>query len=248
MPPVSGPDKSVPYADTCPSATPAIILPVDAGVNHSGAFPIAVLISGSGSTLRNLLDLSAQGLLNARVAGVIASRDCSGLNHAREYGVPYAVVKRGKPFDAAEFSARVTAQLDVWQPQLIVFGGFLSLYLPAPQYAVRTINIHPALLPSFGGPGMYGDRVHEAVLASGARITGCTAHLVSEEYDAGPVVAQKAVAVREDDTVETLGARVRAAERELYPTVVNWFAAGRVSLDASGRVRIAPRVLRGGLL
>lgn len=214
----------------------------------SGKFPIAVLISGSGSTLRNLLELSAQGLLDARVAGVVASRDCSGLNHAREFGVPCAIVKRGKPFDAAEFSSRVTAQLDEWQPGLIVFGGFLSLYLPAPQYQNRAINIHPALLPSFGGRGMHGDHVHDAVLSSGARITGCTVHLVSEEYDAGPIVAQKAVAVREDDTAETLGARVRRAERELYPIVINWFAAGRVSLDSSGRVRIAPRILRGGLI
>ncbi len=214
----------------------------------AGKFPIAVLISGSGSTLRNLLDLSAQGLLDARVAGVVASRDCSGLDHAREYGVPCAVVPRAKPFDAAGFSKRVTAQLDQWSPQLIVFGGFLSLYLPAPQYQGRTINIHPALLPAFGGPGMYGDRVHEAVLASGARITGCTVHLVGEEYDAGPIVAQKAVAVREDDTPATLGERVRRAERELYPIVINWFAARRVRLDGTGRARVAPRIVRGGLI
>jgi phosphoribosylglycinamide formyltransferase 1 len=218
------------------------------GPDAPGAFPVAVLISGSGSTLRNLLDLSAQGLLNARIAGVVASRDCSGLDYAREYGVPCAIEERGKPFDTREFSARVTARLDTWQPRLVVFGGFLSLYLPAPQYAGRTINIHPALLPSFGGRGMHGDRVHEAVLASGARISGCTVHLVSEEYDAGPIIAQKAVAMREDDTAATLGERVRKAERELYPVVINWFAAERVSQDGTGRVRIAPRLLRGGLL
>lgn len=212
-----------------------------------GEFPIAVLISGSGSTLQNILGLIGRGLLAARVAGVIASRDCAGLDYARAAGAPYVIIERGKPFDARAFSARVTAQLDQWQPRLVVFGGFLSLYLPAPQYQGRTLNIHPALLPAFGGPGMYGDRVHEAVLASGARATGCTVHLVSEEYDAGPIIAQKVVAVRDDDTPGTLGARVRAAERELYPTVIGWFAAGRVSQDSAGRVRISPRLVRGGL-
>jgi phosphoribosylglycinamide formyltransferase 1 len=218
------------------------------GGAETGAFPIAVLISGGGSTLHNILDCSARGVLNARVVGVVASRDCAGLDYARAAHVPYAIVERGQPFDAREFSQRVTARLNEWQPQLVVFGGFLSLYLPAPQYQGRAINIHPALLPGFGGPGMYGDRVHEAVLHSGARVSGCTVHLVSAEYDAGPIVAQKAVAVREDDTPATLGARVRAAERELYPTVIGWFAAGRVSLDAAGRVHVAPRLLRGGLL
>lgn len=212
------------------------------------AFPIAVLISGSGSTLLNLFENIERGLLKARIAGVVASRHCSGLEHARQRGVPCAVVKRGKPFDAAEFSARVTEQLDQWQPRLIMFGGFLSLYLPPAHYHGRVVNIHPALLPAFGGKGMYGGRVHEAVLQSGARISGCTVHMVSDAYDAGPIIAQKAVAVYDGDTVDTLGARVRAAERELYPVVAAWYAEGRVTLGEAGRVRVKERELRGGLL
>lgn len=207
------------------------------------AFPIAVLISGSGSTLKNILELIAAGRLKARVAGVVASRKCSGLDHAREYGVPYAVVKRGKPFDAQDFSARITAQLDQWQPRLVVFGGFLSLYLNPPRYPA--INIHPALLPFFGGTGMYGDHVHEAVLASGMRLTGCTVHLVDDKYDTGPIIAQRAVPILDGDTVETLGARVRETERELYPEVIGWFAAGRVVIGDDGKVRIKDRELRG---
>jgi len=165
---------------------------------------------------------------------------------AREHGVPYAVVRRGKPFDVHDFSVRVTAQLNEWQPGLIVFGGFLSMYLPPQCYTGRVINIHPALLPAFGGQGMYGDRVHEAVLASGARVTGCTVHMVDATYDTGPIVAQRTVPVLDGDTPETLGARVRATERELYPEVIGWFAAGRVQLGEDGKVRISDRDLRMG--
>jgi formyltetrahydrofolate-dependent phosphoribosylglycinamide formyltransferase len=202
---------------------------------------ISVLISGSGSTLRNLLELCQAGRLHAQVVGVAASRECTGLAHAREFGVPYAVVPRGKPFDVEDFSARLSAQLDLWQPELIAFGGFLSLYSIPPQYTNKVINIHPALLPAFGGAGMYGDHVHEAVLASGTKVTGCSVHLVNNEYDAGAVLVQRAVPVMEGDTVATLGERVRATERELYPQVIQWFAEGRVSIGPDGAVAIAQR-------
>ncbi|MCH7471724.1 phosphoribosylglycinamide formyltransferase [bacterium] len=188
-------------------------------------FPIAVLISGGGSTLRNILERCRDGRLQGvEVVGVVASRECSGLEHARQFGVPCAVISRGKPFDAADFSRRLTAQLEQWQPSLLVFGGFLSIYLLPPHYQGKAINIHPALLPRFGGRGMYGDRVHEAVLASGAATSGCTVHLVDNEYDHGPIIAQQEVPVQEGDTVETLGERVRAVECELYPTVIGSFA------------------------
>jgi folate-dependent phosphoribosylglycinamide formyltransferase PurN len=108
------------------------------------------------------------------------------------------------------------------------------------------INIHPALLPLFGGKGMYGDRVHQAVLDAGCKITGCTVHIVDDKYDQGPIIAQRPVPVLEDDTVDTLGARVRETERELYPTVINWFTQGRVTLGEEGKVRIKNRQLRQG--
>lgn len=211
------------------------------GAQSSNPLPVAVLISGSGSTLLNLLEWIDDGRLNARICGVIASRKCSGLEHADNYDIPHAVVKRGKPFDAADFSQRVTEKLDEWQPGLIVFGGFLSLYLIPPQYRGRVINIHPALLPGFGGKGMYGDRVHEAVLASGTKISGCSVHLVDDEYDHGAIIAQKAVSVVEGDSVDSLGERVRLAERELYPLVVQWFAEGRVSVKNDGEVEVSGR-------
>jgi phosphoribosylglycinamide formyltransferase-1 len=203
-----------------------------------------VLISGSGSTLRNILELQHAGRLPARVAGVVASRKCSGLDHARDFSVPWAVVRRGKPFDVEDFSARVTAQLDEWQPKLVVFGGFLSMYHAPQRYPA--INIHPALLPGFGGKGMYGDHVHEAVLEAGCKISGCSVHFVDAQYDTGPIIAQRPVPVLDDDTVETLGERVRATERELYPEVISWFAAGRVELTDLGKVRVHQRDLITG--
>jgi phosphoribosylglycinamide formyltransferase 1 len=209
---------------------------------------LAVLISGSGSTLRNILERVRDGRLRGvEVVGVVASKPCGGLQHAADFGVPAVVVERctpGTTFDAPEFSARVTAALDTWQPDLIVLGGFLSLYLLPPHYQGRAINIHPSLLPAFGGPGMYGDRVHAAVLASGTKVTGCTVHLASDEYDGGAILAQRTVPVLEGDTVESLGARVRAAEAELYPTVIQWFADGRVQV-VEGKVEISGRELLG---
>jgi len=206
---------------------------------------VAVLISGGGSTLRNILEHCRDGKINAEVVGVAASRKCSGLAYAAEFGVPCTVIKRGRPFDPADFSRRMTAQLDEWQPDLIVLGGFLSLYLIPEHYTNKVINTHPALLPSFGGQGMYGDRVHEAVLSSGAQVTGCSVHLVTNEYDAGPVIAQRVEPVLENDTVETLGQRVRALERELLPRVIQMFAEGRVSIGSDGKVTVAGRLRMG---
>ena len=208
---------------------------------------LAVLISGSGSTLRNILERSADGRLrDAEVVGVAASRECAGLEYAQQYNVPHAVVARsgsGADFDVQDFSARLTRQLDDWRPDLIALGGFLSLYLIPHQYQGKVINVHPALLPAFGGVGMYGDRVHRAVLDSGTRVSGCSVHFVSDEYDGGPIIAQRTVAVLEGDTPETLGARVREAERELYPSVIQWFAEDRVRLLPDGSVQVSGRDL-----
>jgi phosphoribosylglycinamide formyltransferase-1 len=163
-------------------------------------------------------------------------------------GVPWEIVPRraagaAAAFDAQEFSARITAQLDRWAPRLIVFAGFLSPYLPAPQYRGRVLNIHPALLPQFGGQGMYGERVHQAVLASGAQVSGATVHLVDDEYDRGSILAQRVVPVLPDDSPATLAARVQQVERELYPEVINWFAAGRLRPGTDSASVPAPRDL-----
>lgn len=198
------------------------------------SFPIAVLLSGSGTTLQNLIDRIATGTLPARIVQVVSSRaDAFGIERARRAALPVDVVAR-KSFPTIEaFSERTFDLCRQAGARLVVLGGYLQLLRIPDDYRLRVLNIHPALLPAFGGTGMYGRHVHEAVLEYGARVSGCTVHFLDDQYDHGPVVAQRAVEVREDDTPDTLVARVFAAECELYPTVLRAVIDGRVSV--SGR-------------
>jgi len=209
-------------------------------VSSPGPLRLAVLLSGSGTTLQNFIDLAAAGQLPAKVVKVVASRrDAFGLERAARAGIPAAVVRRRREQSVAEFSAAVWAEAEAAAPDLVLFAGFM-LQLDVPERWVgRVMNVHPALLPAFGGKGMYGHFVHEAVLRHGCRVTGATVHFVDNEYDHGPIVLQKAVEVREDDTPETLAVRVQAAEREIYPQAVGLFAAGRLRLEGR-RVRLLP--------
>ena len=175
---------------------------------------VAVLISGGGTNLQTLLDALADSEV-ARVDRVVSSHAAAGaLERARRAGVPTTVL--ADPSDAAQLLA------SLGDAGLVVLAGYLK-HVPAPvvaRFRLRMINIHPALLPAFGGPGMYGRRVHERVLASGAAISGATVHYVDEEYDRGPIIAQWPVPVRPTDTPETLAARVLQVEHRLLPWVV----------------------------
>ena len=195
------------------------------------SFPIAVLLSGSGTTLQNLIDRIAAGTLPARIVQVVSSRaDAFGVERARRAGLPVEVVAR-KSFPTIEaFSDRTFDLCRQAGARLVVLGGYLQLLRIPDDYRLRVLNIHPALLPAFGGQGMYGRHVHEAVLEYGARVSGCTVHFLDDQYDHGPVVAQRAVEVREDDTPDTLAARVFAAECELYPAVLRAVIDGRVTV------------------
>ena len=177
---------------------------------------VAVLASGGGTNLQALLDALHNSPL-ARVARVVTNRpDAGALARARLAGVPAAVLR--DPGDPAELLAALTdARAD-----LVVLAGYLKLVPPpvVARFHWRMINIHPALLPAHGGPGMYGRRVHEAVLASGAAESGATVHYVEDQYDRGPIIAQERVPVRPGDTAETLAARVLEAEHRLLPRVV----------------------------
>ena len=176
--------------------------------------PVAVLVSGGGTNLQALLDALRDATV-ARVTRVVASGAAAGaLERARRAGVPTAVLT--DPADPAEI---VTATGDA---RLVVLAGYLKRIPPAAVARLRwrVINIHPALLPAFGGPGMYGRRVHEAVLASGAALSGATVHYVDEEYDRGPIIAQWPVPVLPDDTPDALAARVLEVEHRLLPRVV----------------------------
>jgi phosphoribosylglycinamide formyltransferase 1 len=184
----------------------------------SSPVPVAVLVSGGGTNLQALLD-AFHGSTLARIARVVSSRDGAGaLERARRAGVPTVVLR--DPDDADEL---VRALGDA---RLAVLAGYLKRVPPAAvaRFRWRLINIHPALLPDFGGRGMYGRRVHEAVLSSGAQVSGATVHYVDEEFDRGPIIAQWPVPVQAGDTPDSLAARVLEVEHRLLPLVVQELA------------------------
>ncbi|MSR55841.1 MAG: phosphoribosylglycinamide formyltransferase [Gemmataceae bacterium] len=188
-------------------------------------FPIAVFLSGGGTTLQNLIDRIAAGTLPVRIVQVISSKaNAKGVERARLAGLPVTVVER-KGFASVEaFSQRNFDLCRSAGAQLVCLAGFLQLLRIPEDFRGRVINIHPALLPEFGGKGMYGHHVHEAVVQAGSKTSGCTVHYVDDQYDHGEVIAQRAVPVEAEDTAELLAARVFAAECELYPEVITRFA------------------------
>ncbi len=204
------------------------------------AIKLAVFLSGNGTTLQNILDRCAAGELDATVVCVLSSREKAyGLERARAAGIPASAVPR-KDFDDTEaFGRAVWSAVDEYAPDLVVLAGFMSL-LPIPNaYAGRIMNVHPALIPAFSGQGMYGDKVYQAILDYGVKTTGVTVHFVNDEYDRGPVIAQSPVPVMEDDTVETLAARVQEEERKLYPAAIQLYAEGRLKIEGR-HVRVLP--------
>lgn len=201
---------------------------------------LAVLVSGSGTTLQNLIDRIAGGSLAARVSVVIGSRpELRGLERAAEAKVMNFVVdRRGFP-DAASFSRQVFSLCDDAGVDLVVLAGWLCLIDVPSRFAGRVMNIHPALLPSFGGKGMFGPRVHQAVIERGCKVSGCTVHFVDAEYDAGPIILQRACPVLDDDTPEALAHRVFEEEKLAYPQAIQWYAQGRLKIEGR-RVRVLP--------
>ena len=201
---------------------------------------IAVLLSGSGTSLENLLEHIDTGRVDAEVVVVVSSKEKAfGLERARRRGIPAIAVPRRSHPDAKEFNDRLHEALAPYDVELVALLGFLSLFELRGRYEGRTINVHPALIPAFCGTGFYGRRVHEAVLASGVKLTGATVHLSDDAYDRGPILLQEAVPVLEDDTVLTLSERVQAVERRLVPRAVQLFAEGRIRIEGR-RARILP--------
>jgi formyltetrahydrofolate-dependent phosphoribosylglycinamide formyltransferase len=194
----------------------------------AGPLRVAVLLSGSGTSLENLFEHIEQRGLPARVVCVIASKESAfGLERARRRGVPAVAIPRKTFADVRSFNDALHAELAKHDPELVALLGFLSIFEPRERYRGRAINVHPALIPAFSGKGMYGHHVHEAVLARGCKVSGATVHAVDDEYDHGPILAQRACEVRDDDTPETLAARVQALERALVPEVVRKLAERR---------------------
>jgi len=200
---------------------------------------VAVLISGGGTTLKNLLEKQAAGQAPIDVALVISSSaQAGGLAHAAAAGIAAQVCDRSRFDSDLAHSQAIFAACRAAGVSLVLMAGFLK-FVPIPDdFAGRVLNIHPALIPSFCGAGMYGRRVHAAALAYGVKLSGCTVHFVDNQYDHGPILLQRETPVHEGDTPETLAARVFATECEAYPEALRLIAAGRVSLE--GRlVRIA---------
>jgi phosphoribosylglycinamide formyltransferase-1 len=193
---------------------------------------IVVLISGGGTTLRNLIEKIAAGRLDARIERVISSSAAArGLDFAREAGIPAEAIER-RTFETNEaFSDAIFAACRKASADLVVMGGFLKLIAIPPDFENRVVNIHPALIPAFCGKGFYGPRVHEAVLEYGAKLSGCTVHFVDNRYDHGPILLQRGVPVLDDDTPETLAARVFAAECEACPEALRLIGDGRVRVE-----------------
>ncbi|HEX5272949.1 MAG TPA: phosphoribosylglycinamide formyltransferase [Gemmataceae bacterium] len=199
---------------------------------------LAVLLSGSGTTLQNLLDRTADGRLRAEVALVVGNRyDAFGLERARRAGVPHHVIERSDCASRDEFGRRIFDLCRDAKVDLVCLGGFLQL-LPVPDdFASRVMNIHPALIPAFCGKGYYGHRVHEAALEAGVKVSGCTVHFADNVYDHGPIILQRVVPVLDDDTPDTLAARVFEQECEAYPEAIRLFAEGRLKVEGR-RVRV----------
>jgi len=202
---------------------------------------IAVLLSGAGrgSNMRALIEACQRSDFPAAAALVVSPNpEVPALRLAQELGVPALAIPAAVDEPAERFETPLLLALAEAQVDLICLAGLMRKLSPAvlERYRNRIMNIHPALLPAFGGRGCYGRRIHEAVLECGAKFTGVTVHFVDEEYDHGPIIAQTVVPVEDDDTPETLAARVLLEEHRLYPEAVRLFAEGRLRVDGR-RVR-----------
>lgn len=201
---------------------------------------LAVLISGTGRTLKNLLDRIQAKQLNAKVVLVVASTpSAKGLQYAEINSIPIRVLERSAFNSKEEYSQEMFHACREAKVDYAVMAGFIKLIVIPPDFENRVLNIHPSLVPSFCGKGFYGHHVHEAALKYGVKISGCTVHIVDNQYDHGPVVLQKAVPVLEDDTPDSLNDRVFEAEREAYPEAIQLLADDRIKVD-DRLVRILP--------
>ena len=197
---------------------------------------IAVLVSGGGTNLQALIDAQTAGQIqNGTISLVISSRaDAFALERAQKAGIPTRVLLRKEFAEQADYDAALLALFKEFQIELVVLAGFMTIISEEVirQYENKIINVHPALIPSFCGPGYYGLHVHEAALEKGVKVSGATVHFVNEVCDGGPIILQKAVDVFPDDTPETLQRRImEQAEWKLLPRAVELFCAGKIAVE-----------------
>ena len=202
---------------------------------------LGVLISGGGRTLLNILEYIRHGELNAKVAVVISSRSTvAGVDRAKKAGLTVKIVRKKDYSNVDDFSKSIEQDLTAAKVDLVIQAGWLCLWKMPSQYENRVMNIHPALLPSFGGKGMWGHHVHEAVLKTGCKVSGCTVHFCTNEYDKGPIIVQRCCPVEEADNPDILAERVFEQECIAYPYAIKLFAEGRIRVK-DGRAKIEPR-------
>lgn len=201
---------------------------------------IGVLISGSGTNLQSIVDEIKKGKISGRIRVVISNRkDAYGLIRAKKAGIEALYIDKKKFDSEEEFNRKIIEELSKREVELVVLAGYLSILSEEfiEKYKGRIINIHPSLIPSFCGKGCYGDRVHRMVLDRGVKLTGATVHFVDEGTDTGPIILQRAVEVKEDDTVESLKERVLKVEHQLLPEAIRLFCEGRLAIEGR-KVRI----------
>ena len=201
---------------------------------------LGVLLSGGGRTLLNILENINDGRLNAVISIVISSRSTvAGVGRARNAGLHVRIIRKKDYPEIDEFSRQIAHELEDAKVDLVVQAGWLCLWKIPERFENRVMNIHPALLPSFGGKGMYGHHVHEAVLKTGCKISGCTVHFCTNEYDKGPIIVQRACPAFDSDTADTLATRVFEQECIAYPEAIRLFAANRLRIR-EGIVEVKP--------
>lgn len=210
-------------------------------MNAANRKRLAVLISGGGTTLKNLLQIQAAGGLAGEIALVISSTSkAGGLKYAADANVPVVIASKSKELSEADYCDRVFGPCREQGIDWVVMGGFLKYVQIPSDFAGRVVNIHPSLIPSFCGKGMYGMNVHQAVLDYGCTVSGCTVHLVDDQFDHGPILAQRTVPVLPTDDAATLQKRVFREECRLFPEVLNSLVRGELVLEGrrARRVRV----------
>ncbi len=194
---------------------------------------VAVFASGGGSNFQALIDKKEEGMLRVNFAVCVGNNSkAKAFERARNHSIPTLHIAPGHFADERTYTEKLLSELESYKVDLIVLAGYMKM-IPAAvtaKYHNRIINIHPALLPSFGGQGMYGKQVHQAVLDYGAKVTGITVHFVDEEYDKGPIILQETVQVLDDDDVDSLAARVLNVEHANYWRAVKAYARGTITV------------------
>ena len=201
-------------------------------------FNIVVLVSGRGTNLQALIDAVENGEINGKIVAVVSNRkNAYALERARKHGIDAIYIPAKKGESREDYDRRLAKIVDDKEADLIVLAGFLRILSPwfVRRYRWKVINIHPSLLPAFAG--LYGENVHRAVIEHGCKVSGCTVHFVDEEVDHGPIIVQRCVEVRDDDTPETLAARVLEKEHECLVEAVRLISEGRVTVEGR-RTRI----------